>query len=147
MLFAALGAGLVLSGRTHFVRMYNYGYSFEIWNLQWAAVVGALAYAVAYGVGWFAKKWGSGTRYAIYGVIFVVLGVLAVRQGPEQLSRVGFAARNRTPDPAAVGLAIGGGVLALWQIINLFWKPLVLSNRVVMSSLVFLNVYLFFAAW
>jgi len=147
VLFTAFGVGLVLSVRTHFIPMYNYGYSLGILNVQYAAVAAALAYAVAYGVGRFAKKWGSGIRYAMYGVVFMVLGLLAVRQGPEQLAPVGLAASNRTPDPAAVRLAIGGGVLALWQITNFFWRPLVLSNRVVMSLLVFLNVYLFFAAW
>lgn len=145
ILFAAMGTGLVLSVRTHFSPMYNS--SLGILIVYYGAVAAAFTYAVAYGVGWFAKKWDSAIRYAIYGAVFMVLGVLAMRQGPEQLSPVGFAARNRTPDPAAVGLANGGLVLALWQITNLFWRPLVLSNRVVISCLAFLNVYLFFAAW
>lgn len=46
-------------------------------------------YAVTYGVGWFAKKWKCGTRYAICGVVFVVLEVLAVRQGSISLLRSG----------------------------------------------------------
>ena len=145
LLLLTLGAGVFLSVRTHFIPRFEYGLGIDV--VRSAAIAGALAYAIALGATWIARKWKSSVRRYICIVVLATLGIAAVYQGPKQLEQVGFAARNRTPDPVAVGLAVLGGVLALWQIVNLFWAQRLFSNSVLIAVLVFLNVYLFFAAW
>jgi hypothetical protein len=135
-----------MSVRTHYYP--RFGYSLGIDTAQSAAIVGVVAYACALGATWLArKKLKSSTRRNVCVLAFGTLGIIALCQAPKQLARVGFAAGNRTPDPAAVGLAITGGALALGQTVNLFWGERLLPNSIVISVLVFLNVYLVFAAW
>jgi len=144
---AVLATGVVLSVRTHFVEMYGYGYRLGIADVAWGATAAAFAYPVVYWMNWLGRKERRSTRIAIGSVILAALGLLAISQGPKQLELLGFAARNRAPDPAAVIIASGGGLLAAWQIVNFFWTPQVLSTRFVITLLIFVNVYLFFAAW
>jgi hypothetical protein len=104
---AALATGVVLSVRTTFVAMYGYGYRLGIGDLEWGGMAAGLTYPIAYGMTWLGRKWKTTTRTALGSVVLVGLGLLAIRQGPEQLARLGLAARNRTPDPAALAIAIG----------------------------------------
>jgi len=46
------------------------------------------------------------------------LGLILVCEAPLQISKIGFAAGNRDPNPMAAALAVGGAALALWQIAN-----------------------------
>jgi hypothetical protein len=64
-----------------------------------------------------------------------------------QLSTVGFAASDRDPNPAAAALAVGGAVLALWQIVNNFLGRRLWSNSIVVAILVYLDIFLYFEAW
>jgi uncharacterized membrane protein SirB2 len=146
LLLLLLVAGVTLSVRTHYYPRLAYGLGID--TARSAAVVGVVAYVCALGTTWLArKKLKSSTRRNVCVVALGTLGIVALCQAPKQLSRVGFAAGNRTPDAAAVGLAITGGALALVQTMNLFWGERLLPNSIVISVLVFLNVYLFFAAW
>jgi hypothetical protein len=52
-----------------------------------------------------------------------------------QLSTVGFAASNRDPNLAAAALAVGGAVLALWQIVNNFLGRRLWSIRCLLHPL------------
>lgn len=144
---ATLAIGVVLSVQTHFVRRYDGVLDLGTTNVESGALAAGLAYPVVYWISWLARKCERRTRILIGSVALVGLGLLAIGQGPKQLNLIGFAARNRTPDPAAVAIANGGGLLALWQIANFFWTPQVLSTRFVITLLIFVNVYLVFAAW
>ncbi len=107
----------------------------------------AFASCVTYGAGWLMTKCPLGIQRVLAVTVLAVLGTLAVLQSPEQLSAVGFAASNRNPDMAAAMLGLGCGALALWQIAGNFTEGRWLSNRLVVTVLALLNVYLFFAAW
>ena len=69
---------------------------------------------------------------------------------PQQLSRVGFAARNREPDYLAYYLSVFAGIVSLLNLI------LIISSKgsrglyiafVITIGLLLLSIYLFFASW
>ncbi|MBZ5522634.1 MAG: hypothetical protein LAP21_10390 [Acidobacteriia bacterium] len=147
ILLAALGVGLVLSVLTHVIHEPFGGMSYVEYAAD-GSVVAVVAYVCLYGTARLARRWlPRSVRCAVCVAGLVILGLVALRQAPEQLSPVGFAARNRIPDPAATGLAVGCAGLALWQIVENFRADRFLSNSLVISVLIFLNIYLFFAAW
>jgi hypothetical protein len=118
--------------------------------LLFAAIVGILAYGVAR-LTRSSESWSEGSdlsRLSICIGLLVITGLILIREAPMQLSKSGLAAADRDPNLAAATLAVGGAVLALWQLVNNFLGRRLWSNSIVVAILVYLDIFLCFeASW
>jgi hypothetical protein len=121
------------------------------WKCLLIAAIGGI---LVYGVNLLirsSESWGAGSelpRLSIRIGLLIITGGVLVRLALILLSNSEVAAVDRDPNLAAAALAVGGAVLALWQIVNNFLDRRLWSNSIVVAILVYLDIFLLcFQLW
>jgi hypothetical protein len=116
--------------------------AFQTLFLYWLVVVVALGWLVLHAPLVISK--------GVLAILSLLLMALGFWVAPQQLSSLGLAARNKEPDQLAYYLSIGQGVVGFLNLVPLAVsaKPAALYFAYgIVSALLLLAPYLFFATW